>query len=57
MVARDGELDHRDVFFSPEQQAEGRKMCACVSRIAGGELTIEPAYRGDVSITPSKVFG
>jgi vanillate O-demethylase ferredoxin subunit len=57
VVACQGEIDHRDVFLSPDQQAEGRKMCACVSRIAGGELTIEPAYRGDVSITPSKVFG
>ena len=57
VVERHGELDHRDVFFSPEQQAEGKGMCACVSRLAGGELTIEPAYRGDVSITPSKVFG
>ena len=42
-----GDIDHRDVFFSQDQHAESRHMCACVSRLAGGEVTIEPAFRGD----------
>lgn len=30
----EGAIDHRDVFFSPEEQETGQGMCACVSRIA-----------------------
>lgn len=51
IVACDSEVDHRDVFFSGHQQAENRRMCACVSRIAGGEVTIDPAFRGDQAFT------
>lgn len=47
IVATDGEIDHRDVFFSARQHAENRRMCACVSRIANGSVTIDPAWRGD----------
>ena len=43
----DGELDHRDVFFSEQQRQSGRRMCACVSRLAGGTVTIDTAWRGD----------
>ncbi|HEY0648772.1 PDR/VanB family oxidoreductase [Phenylobacterium sp.] len=57
VVAADGVIDHRDVFLSEGQRDEGRKICACVSRMAGGVITIEPPWRGDVSTTPSKVFG
>ena len=57
VVAADGVIDHRDVFLSEGQRGEGRKICACVSRMAGGVITIEPPWRGDVSTTPSKVFG
>ncbi|WP_068875936.1 MULTISPECIES: PDR/VanB family oxidoreductase [unclassified Phenylobacterium] len=57
VVAADGVIDHRDVFLSEGQRQEGRKICACVSRVAGGVITIEAPWRGDVSITPSKVFG
>lgn len=57
VVGHSEALDHRDVFLSDAERAQGRRLCACVSRAAGGVLTIEPAYRGDVSITPSKVFG
>ena len=35
-----GELDHRDVFFSPEERAEAAQLCTCVSR-ATGELSID----------------
>ncbi|GAA3785360.1 PDR/VanB family oxidoreductase [Streptomyces phyllanthi] len=37
-----GKVDHRDVFLSERQRAEGRAMCACVSRVAGGaRITID----------------
>jgi vanillate O-demethylase ferredoxin subunit len=43
----DGELDHRDVFLSDEEQAEGRKLLACVSRAVGGAITIDTGFRPD----------
>jgi ferredoxin-NADP reductase len=33
----DGELDHRDVFLSEDQQKQGRHLCTCVSRAVGGK--------------------
>ncbi|OYN98607.1 PDR/VanB family oxidoreductase [Enemella evansiae] len=30
----EGAIDHRDVFFSPDEQESGGGLCACVSRIA-----------------------
>lgn len=57
VIALDGIADHRDVFLSDDQHERGAKICACVSRLAGGVVTVEPAWRGDVSTTPSKVFG
>jgi vanillate monooxygenase ferredoxin subunit len=42
----EGEIDHRDVFFSDEQKKESHKMCTCVSR-AIGTVTIDTAYRPD----------
>ncbi|WP_172653075.1 PDR/VanB family oxidoreductase [Rhodococcus opacus] len=32
-----GTVDHRDVFFSEEQKANSKKLCACVSRVVCGE--------------------
>lgn len=40
-----GEIDHRDVFFSAEEKEEGKRMCACVSRLASGNATIDVGYR------------
>lgn len=57
VLEADGPIDHRDVFLSERQHASGDKICACVSRMAAGEITVEPPWRGDVSISPSKVFG
>ena len=42
-----GELDHRDVFLSDEEQAEGRKLLTCVSRAVGGSITIDSGFRPD----------
>lgn len=46
IVAVDGMVDHRDVFFSDHQKAENNKLCACVSR-AIGTITIDPLVRPD----------
>jgi ferredoxin-NADP reductase len=37
----DGELDHRDVFLSDRQKKAGDQLCLCVSRVAGGSVTID----------------
>ncbi|RJS94851.1 PDR/VanB family oxidoreductase [Salinisphaera sp. Q1T1-3] len=41
VVEHSGELDHRDVFYSPRQQAAGNRICACVSRVHEGHLVID----------------
>ncbi|WP_322517840.1 PDR/VanB family oxidoreductase [Rhodopseudomonas palustris] len=46
VTAVDGEIDHRDVFFSDHQKHDSGKMCACVSR-ARGTVTIDTLYRPD----------
>jgi vanillate O-demethylase ferredoxin subunit len=43
----DGEIDHRDVFFSDEERAAGRKLCACVSRVVHGGIVVDAGYRDD----------
>lgn len=40
-----GEIDHRDVFLSDNEKREGNRLCACVSRIAGGSALIDTGYR------------
>lgn len=42
-----GRIDHRDVFFSAEERQSGRRLCACVSRVSGGGLVLDSAYRPD----------
>jgi vanillate O-demethylase ferredoxin subunit len=39
------EIDHRDVFFSAEEKATNGKLCTCVSRIAGGSITVDTSDR------------
>jgi ferredoxin-NADP reductase len=46
VISADSAIDHRDVFFSERQKGENRKLCACVSRVAGGRVEIDTAYRG-----------
>lgn len=46
VVDIEGEIDHRDVFFSDHQKGENRKICACVSR-ARGTLTLDTLQRAD----------
>ena len=46
VIAVEGEIDHRDVFFSDAQKHENRKICPCVSR-AIGVVTIDTLYRAE----------
>ena len=46
VVGVDGEIDHRDVFFSDHQKQANQKICACVSR-ARGVITIDTLHRAD----------
>jgi ferredoxin-NADP reductase len=45
-----GDIDHRDVFFSEREHAENHRVCACVSRVAGGVIVVDPALRDDVPL-------
>lgn len=45
IVEHQSEVDHRDVFFSAEEKAEGHRMCACVSRFTSGSGVIDVGYR------------
>lgn len=47
VLEREAEIDHRDVFFSPEQKSENEHMCACVSRLTAGRATIDIGFRND----------
>jgi ferredoxin-NADP reductase len=49
VLACSGVVDHRDLFFNDAQKGENKKMCACVSRIVGGGVVIDTAYRGSLS--------
>lgn len=46
LLALDGAVDHRDVFFADEEKAANQHMCACVSRLRGGRAVIDVGYRG-----------
>lgn len=43
----EGELDHRDVFLSDEQQRAGDTIISCVSRAVGGAIAIDTGFRPD----------
>jgi ferredoxin len=49
VLEAEGELDHRDVFLSEEEQLEGRTLLTCVSRAVGGTLTIDTGFRPDTN--------
>jgi vanillate O-demethylase ferredoxin subunit len=46
VVAVEGEIDHRDVFFSDHQKQSNAKICTCVSR-ARGTITVDTLLRAD----------
>jgi ferredoxin-NADP reductase len=47
IVRAEGTVDHRDVFFSPHEKRECTRLCACVSRVSGGGVVLDSAYRPD----------
>lgn len=47
IVSTHGTIDHRDVFFSAQEKAQNQRLCACVSRVSGGGLVLDSAYRPD----------
>jgi vanillate O-demethylase ferredoxin subunit len=47
IVSVQGAVDHRDVFFSGQQKQANQRLCACVSRISGGGVVLDSAYRPD----------
>jgi ferredoxin len=42
-----GRVDHHDVFLSPAERDANRRLCACVSRVRGGGIVLDTAYRPD----------
>jgi vanillate O-demethylase ferredoxin subunit len=54
VIEAHGTMDHRDVFFSDHEHEANAKICACVSRVAGGSITVEPAFRGDAALQPGR---
>jgi ferredoxin-NADP reductase len=49
-----GVIDHRDVFFSEAERQTNAKLCACVSRVVGGSVTIDT---GDRQVRPPQQSG
>ena len=41
----EGEVDHRDVFFTEAEKAANAKLCTCVSRVYGASITLDTADR------------
>jgi vanillate O-demethylase ferredoxin subunit len=53
IVSVQGEVDHRDVFFSAEEKRDNRRLCVCVSRVCGGEIVLDSAWRPDALPAPT----
>ena len=47
-----GQIDHRDVFFSAAEKQQNQRLCTCVSRVVGGGVVIDSAWRPDTLGTP-----
>jgi vanillate O-demethylase ferredoxin subunit len=47
IVELHGEVDHRDVFLSTHEKQRNERLCACVSRVTGGGVVLDPAWRPD----------
>jgi vanillate O-demethylase ferredoxin subunit len=47
IVSVHGTIDHRDVFFSAHEKQANQRLCACVSRVIGGGVVLDSAYRAD----------
>lgn len=51
ILALDGQVDHRDVFYSERQKAPNSKMCCCVSRVAAGQAAGSTPGRVTIEVT------
>ncbi|MEO8152923.1 MAG: PDR/VanB family oxidoreductase [Rhizobacter sp.] len=47
VISVQGNIDHRDVFLSAHEQQSNARLCACVSRVSGGGVVLDTAYRAD----------
>lgn len=47
VVSVQGRIDHRDVFLGDRERAASTRLCACVSRVSGGGVVLDTAYRPD----------
>ena len=47
IVSVHGTIDHRDVFFSAHEKQSNQRLCACVSRVCGGGVVLDSAFRPD----------
>ena len=47
VVRTEGVVDHRDVFLSARQKVANERFCTCVSRVSGGGIVLDSAYRPD----------
>ena len=47
IVSVQGTIDHRDVFFSAHEKQQNTRLCTCVSRVSGGSVVLDSAYRPD----------
>lgn len=45
ILSVEGEVDHRDVFFSDEEKAGNAKLCTCVSRAVKGDIVLDTPDR------------
>jgi vanillate O-demethylase ferredoxin subunit len=55
VVRVDGRIDHRDVFFDADEHRHNQRLCACVSRVCGGGIVLDSAYRPEsTSRTPEE---
>jgi vanillate O-demethylase ferredoxin subunit len=51
VLAVDGVIDHRDVFFSDTQHQRGDRMCTCVSRVVSPRTAGVEANNGETVLT------
>lgn len=45
IIEVNGIIDHRDVFFSETEKVQNHKLCACVSRMAQGSVSVDTGER------------
>jgi vanillate O-demethylase ferredoxin subunit len=51
ILALDGAVDHRDVFYSEREKEPNAKMCCCVSRVVRDEAGASPLGRVAIEVT------